>query len=147
MFWSAHLYYKRSTYQFYPGTGDTSDEIRNVHNEPLEPLWTRKSIANPRTQLERFYASHTGRNKMRHIVSNQLLPSVRCFKPDLILVSAGFDAAYRDVGNCRFLHRYLNGFDLRKTDYTWIMQELGRLASISCGATSSASSRVATADL
>ena len=133
MFWSAHLYYKRTTYQFYPGTGESSDVVHNIHNEAMDPLWTRKSIQNPRTQLEKFYKSRTGRNNMRHVVTNQLLPAARCFNPDLIIVSAGFDAAYRDVGNCRFLHRYLNGFDLRKSDYTWMMQELARIASISCG--------------
>lgn len=42
-----------------------------------------------------------GRVQYRQQVSHRLLPALRAAAPDLIIVSAGFDAGKRDVGNSR----------------------------------------------
>ena len=43
----------------------------------------------------------SGRLAYRQAIQIRLLPALRAFNPDLILISAGFDAAKGDVGNAR----------------------------------------------
>src|SRR4030095_10153615 len=64
-----------SIHQFpaYPGTGGKS--FANIHNYPIEPFATRSEILD---------------------VAKQSLEKLLTFKPDLLLVSAGFDAYARD---------------------------------------------------
>ena len=44
---------------------------------------------------------------------DRILPALRSFDPDLILLSAGFDAGKNDVGNARHTPRYQTGMDLQ----------------------------------
>ena len=51
------------------------------------------------------------------------MPAVHGFEPDLILVSAGFDAHQRDP---------LAQMELQDADYRWITEEICDLATDSC---------------
>ena len=84
-----------SVHQFpaYPGTGETSIG-RNCFNYPVWPNTSRKTY---RTKL------------------NQALDDLRNFRPDLIAVSAGFDAYARDP---------LAEGTLLAEDFHWLGQEL-----------------------
>ena len=60
----------------------------------------------------------------RRAWADVLLPAVDDFRPQLLLVSAGFDAHWRDP---------LAQLRLQAGDYTWISEELVALASRHCG--------------
>ena len=87
------------TYSFYPGTGAADCVEANVINAPLPPLWRlRPDQKAAQRNPER---ATVGRLALRRIVAQRLVPALRAFDPDLILVSAGFDGAAGDVGNTR----------------------------------------------
>jgi acetoin utilization deacetylase AcuC-like enzyme len=56
---------------------------------------------------------------IRDIVSRQWLPALRRFRPELILISAGFDAHREDD---------MGGLKLVEADYAWITDRLVELA-------------------
>jgi acetoin utilization deacetylase AcuC-like enzyme len=62
----------------------------------------------------------------RRIMTLQVLPRLAAFKPDLILVSAGFDAHIKDAINCGYV-------GLREEDYEWITTQLVKIANATCG--------------
>ena len=81
---------------------------------------------------ERFYNDHWGRNEFRRAVTQRMVPILRAFRPDLIIVSAGFDAANHDLGNSRILTNTMVGFDLECEDYYWVATQLARVADVCC---------------
>jgi acetoin utilization deacetylase AcuC-like enzyme len=84
----------------YPGTGDSSETgVGNIHNAPLPP--------------------DTGSEAFRHAWVTQLLPALDVFQPQLLLVSAGFDAHARDP---------LAQMGLVADDYAWLTRQLVALA-------------------
>lgn len=89
----------------YPGTG-TRDEIGdgNIVNAPLPP--------------------DAGSAPFRAAWSQRLLPAVDAFKPQLLLISAGFDAHRLDP---------LAQLQLEAADFAWITNELVALAKRHCG--------------
>ena len=97
-----------STHQFpnYPGTGTRQERGAhgNVVNVPISP--------------------GKGGDVFRAGVTEEILPALSAFKPDFILVSAGFDA-----------HRADPLADLRLTedDFAWATGELTKAASSLCG--------------
>ena len=69
----------------------------------------------------------------RQAIQNRLLPALRAFNPDLILISAGFDAAKGDVGNARHERgRERMGLDLEPEDYAWTTRKILEIADICC---------------
>ncbi len=94
-----------STFQhpYYPGVGaDTvSDHIVNV------PL-----------------AAGTDGAGFREAVESEWLPKLEAFAPELVLVSAGFDAHAEDQ---------LAGLRLVEEDYTWVTNEIKRVAAAHAG--------------
>ncbi|GAB4177929.1 MAG: histone deacetylase family protein [Wenzhouxiangellaceae bacterium] len=95
-----------SSHQFplYPGTGDPSrPSAGNVVNVGLPP--------------------GSGSDEFRLAWRDRLLPRLQAFRPDLLLVSAGFDAHWLDP---------LAGLRLKEEDYFWIGCELTRAAAWSC---------------
>lgn len=56
---------------------------------------------------------------------DKILPAVATFKPDLIILSAGFDAHKKDVLNNRFI-------GVTERDYYWLTQQLVSLANTVC---------------
>lgn len=65
---------------------------------------SRKSSTPTPVASPRYVA--TGRHAYRRAIQDRLLPALRAFDPDLILLSLGLDAAKGDVGNAR---HYLGG--------------------------------------
>jgi acetoin utilization deacetylase AcuC-like enzyme len=95
----------------YPGTGDADETgCGNIVNLPLAP--------------------GDGSKAFRHAWRTKGLPAIHSFEPDLLLVSAGFDAHARDP---------LAQLELEEADFRWITEEVcdiadecssGRLVSI-----------------
>ncbi len=84
----------------YPGTGASSEQgVGNIHNVPLPP--------------------HAGSNAFRAAWSEHLLPAIDAFAPQLLLVSAGFDAHRLDP---------LAQLDVEAADFGWITAQLRELA-------------------
>lgn len=84
----------------YPGTGDPETTVAgNVHNATLSAGATSDAF--------------------RDVWMSQLLPRLSSFKPQLVLVSAGFDGHHADP---------LAQLRLKDDDYFWIGQELRKVA-------------------
>jgi acetoin utilization deacetylase AcuC-like enzyme len=98
IFWNApHVLYA-STHQWplYPGTGASAETgAGNIVNAPLPPA----------------SSSFAFREACRDII----LPALDRFRPQLVMVSAGFDAHYLDP---------LANLNLDAADYEWITREL-----------------------
>ncbi len=95
-----------STHQMplYPGTGKENETgVGNIFNTPLR--------------------EDDGGEIFREAFSSRILPAVENFAPDLILVSAGFDAHYRDP---------LGGLKLVADDFDWATGKLMELATKFC---------------
>jgi acetoin utilization deacetylase AcuC-like enzyme len=96
-----------STHQMplYPGTGARHERgVGNIFNAPLPP--------------------HAGSAEFRKAVSDIILPALAAFRPELVLVSAGFDAHEADpLANLR----------LQTEDFAWITAELMQVARDHCG--------------
>ncbi len=108
MFWDdAELFYA-STHQmpFYPGTGAVEERgaAGNIVNVPL--------------------AAMAGSHEFRHGMSGTILPALRRFKPEFLMISAGFDAHADDP---------LAGLRLDEDDYAWATAELLGVARDVCG--------------
>ena len=96
-----------STHQaaFYPGTGAQSETgvADNIVNVPL-----------PRGCDSALFRAR---------VAAEILPALEYFDPELIIISAGFDAHYLDP---------LAGLNLKDDDFRWITDELVRIAEAGC---------------
>lgn len=74
-----------------------------------------------------------GRQGFRSAINQKLLPALRAFRPDLILVSAGFDGSKNDVGNSRHAQRGgQGGMDLISADFEWVASRLASVAALCC---------------
>ncbi|GBD44632.1 Histone deacetylase-like amidohydrolase [bacterium HR40] len=103
VFWSdPHTLYA-STHQWplYPGTG--RDHETGVAGNILN----------------RTFAPGTGSAKWRAVVEEDMLPAIDAFAPELMLISAGFDAHREDP---------LGGMRLVEEDFAWITERLAALA-------------------
>jgi acetoin utilization deacetylase AcuC-like enzyme len=89
----------------YPGTGRASETgvSHNIVNVPLPPG----------CDSELF----------RSRIEAGMLPAIRAFDPELIIISAGFDAHRLDP---------LAGLNLEDDDFQWITLELMRIAESTC---------------
>jgi acetoin utilization deacetylase AcuC-like enzyme len=84
----------------YPGTGSAEETgVGNVINAPLSP--------------------GDGSYEFRELWDGVLLPRLHAFKPQLVLISAGFDAHRNDP---------LSDIRLQTEDYTWITERLVDIA-------------------
>lgn len=102
---NANVFYA-SSHQMphYPGTGRPQDNgVGNIVNVPL-------------------HAGETGAS-VRKKYSNIIFPALRAFKPELILVSAGFDAHKTDP---------LAEIELVEDDYRWLTEEILAVANQCC---------------
>jgi acetoin utilization deacetylase AcuC-like enzyme len=89
----------------YPGTGDPRETgVGNILNTALKP--------------------NSAGAEMRLAYTERILPAVDDFAPDLLLVSAGFDADYRDP---------LAQLNWIPEDFAWITGKLMDLAGRRCG--------------
>ena len=65
-----------------------------------------------------------GRARFREAFETLILPRLRTFAPELLIISAGFDAHYRDP---------LANITLESADYQWVTQKLMEIADASAG--------------
>ena len=95
-----------STHQMplFPGTGAKSEEgVGNIFNAPL--------------------SADSGGDLFREAFKERILPAVADFQPDLILISAGFDAHYRDP---------LAQINLVEDDFSWATARIMELSQRYC---------------
>ncbi|MDG4880525.1 MULTISPECIES: histone deacetylase family protein [unclassified Mesorhizobium] len=98
IFWDDPSVLYCSTHQMplYPGSGAKSETgAGNIVNAPLAPS--------------------TGSDTFRDAFLSRVLPSIDAFKPDLIIISAGFDAHHRDP---------LAEINLTEDDFDWATGQL-----------------------
>jgi acetoin utilization deacetylase AcuC-like enzyme len=96
-----------STHQFplYPGTGAREERgVGNIVNAPLRP--------------------NAGSAEFRAAMSDTILPALEAFGPDLIMISAGFDAHRADP---------LAQLNLVEADFAWATERLAEVAARHCG--------------
>ena len=102
IFWSDKNLYFASTHQMplYPGTGALNETgVGNVWNAPLRP--------------------GDGGDPFKEAFQSRILPSLRNFGPDLVLISAGFDAHQDDpLANLRLL----------EPDFAWATSQIAEIA-------------------
>jgi acetoin utilization deacetylase AcuC-like enzyme len=97
----ASLFYA-STHQFplYPGTGAARETgVGNIVNVPLPPM--------------------AGSRQFQLAFSREILPALDVFRPEMVLISAGFDAHRSDP---------LAQLLLDESDYTWVTEQLVEVA-------------------
>ena len=103
IFWNDATVMYCSTHQMplYPGTGAVSERgsKNTIVNAPLSP--------------------GDGGDEFRDAMGTVILPRLDGFAPDLIIISAGFDAHMRDP---------LANLNLLEPDYTWVTQKLMEVA-------------------
>jgi acetoin utilization deacetylase AcuC-like enzyme len=94
------FYASTHQYPLYPGTGAASETgVGNIVNVPLRPM--------------------SGSGQFRLGMTQRILPALDAFRPDLVLVSAGFDAHKNDP---------LAQLLLEEGDYTWVTEKLLEIA-------------------
>jgi acetoin utilization deacetylase AcuC-like enzyme len=96
-----------STHQMplFPGTGAASETgAGNICNVPL--------------------AARSGREEMQGAYVGRVLPALEEFRPDFLLISAGFDADFRDP---------LAQLNWRPEDFAWVTLKLREVADRCCG--------------
>lgn len=86
----------------------------------------RTHLLSPSPNYPPHYMMGVGRLAYRRAIQHRLLPALRAFNPDLIIMSTGFDAARGDVGNAR---HFVNGteamgLDLEPEDYAWTSRKV-----------------------
>ena len=108
IFWADKTVMYCSTHQMplFPGTGARGErgEHDNIVNAPLAP--------------------EDGGAKFRAAFENVILPQLTKFSPELIIISAGFDAHYRDP---------LASLNLKAEDFGWVTRKLMELADRTAG--------------
>ena len=108
IFWADKSVMYCSSHQMplFPGTGATGE--RGDHN----------------TVVNAPLASEDGSDKFRAAFDELILPRLRAFEPELIVISAGFDAHYRDP---------LASLNVQTEDFAWLTRQLMDVAEASCG--------------
>jgi acetoin utilization deacetylase AcuC-like enzyme len=105
-FWTERNLFYGSTHEMplFPGTGAANETgVGNIFNAPLK--------------------AGDGSVAFRAAMTERILPALDAFHPDLILVSAGFDAHDGDpLGHIR----------LHEADFTWITKQLMEIADKHC---------------
>ena len=108
IFWSDASVMYCSTHEMplYPGTGARSErgDFDNIVNAPLR--------------------SGDGGPKLKAAFEETILPRLKAFAPDIIIISAGFDAHMRDP---------LASLNMLEPDFAWATQKLMEVADHSAG--------------
>jgi len=108
MFWNDENLFFGSSHQspFYPGSGSAAERgvAGNIVNAPL--------------------AAYSGSREFREAWEGIILPALDEFRPEFLLISAGFDAHEDDP---------LAALRLHEEDYVWITRRLLKIADDHCG--------------
>jgi acetoin utilization deacetylase AcuC-like enzyme len=98
------LYASTHQMSLFPGTGAVNESgVGNIFNSPL--------------------ASGDGGAELREAFDDRILPALNAFRPELIIVSAGFDAHERDP---------LGSLQMTADDFAWVTRELMKSAETNC---------------
>ena len=102
----------------------TNEKNKDAKDSDATSISSTSTVQNTRTPSQ--YLMGTGRLAYRRAIQHRLLPALRAFNPDLILISAGFDAAKDDVGNAKHLEdgTVQMGIDLEPEDYAWTTRKV-----------------------
>jgi len=100
------LYASTRQYPYYPGTGSVREHgpYNNIVNAPL--------------------ASGAGSAEFRAAFEEAIIPALDRFRPELLMISAGFDAHRRDP---------LASLELDEDDFAWATEALAGVARRHCG--------------
>ncbi len=107
IYWNDKDLFFASSHQMplYPGTGALGEEgVGNIFNAPLK--------------------SGDDGERFREAFESRILPALGSFSPDLVLISAGFDAHAADP---------LAGLRLKEKDFQWVTGKLADIADIQAG--------------
>lgn len=106
IFWHDRDMYYGSTHEMplFPGTGAVSERgVGNIHNAPLR--------------------ARDGGEQFREAVESRILPALHDFGPDILIISAGFDAHQADpLANLRLV----------EADFLWATEKLAAMAKRHC---------------
>jgi acetoin utilization deacetylase AcuC-like enzyme len=106
IFWHDKDMYYGSTHEMplFPGTGAVGERgVGNIHNAPLR--------------------ARDGGEQFREAVESRILPALHDFGPDILIVSAGFDAHQADpLANLRLV----------EADFLWATEKLAAMAKRHC---------------
>lgn len=98
------FYISSHQWPLFPGTGAAEDQVPSrVFNLPLP--------------------AGTGSQKFRAVYQAEIFPALEDFKPDLLMISAGFDAHRDDP---------LAQMELTEDDFEWVTAELCKIADRHC---------------
>ncbi|MDE2383616.1 MAG: histone deacetylase family protein [Alphaproteobacteria bacterium] len=106
IFWSDENLFYGSTHQMplYPGTGSRSETgVGNIFNAPLK--------------------AGDGGPAFKAAMQDIILPALNLFEPELLIISAGFDAHVRDP---------LGSLELVEEDFAWATLQLMEIANTHC---------------
>ena len=98
--------------------GDASILFCSSFEHPLYPGGYRPNVENQRVNVP--LPSATGSAEFRAAITDAWLPALESFSPEMIIVSAGFDAHAHDP---------LANLQLQDEDYVWITQQIIDIAS------------------
>jgi hypothetical protein len=72
--------------------------------------------------------------EFRRQIEAKLVPLLRSFGPDLVLISAGFDAGAGDIGCSKLVDGRVagHGADLLPQDFAWITTQICKVADVCC---------------
>eukprot|EP00526_Cylindrotheca_closterium_P002104 CAMPEP_0113658460 /NCGR_PEP_ID=MMETSP0017_2-20120614/31730_1 /TAXON_ID=2856 /ORGANISM="Cylindrotheca closterium" /LENGTH=1113 /DNA_ID=CAMNT_0000572733 /DNA_START=65 /DNA_END=3407 /DNA_ORIENTATION=- /assembly_acc=CAM_ASM_000147 len=130
---ASHSTRTRTRTKRYSDDGDSSENGTPKASD-VETENSRGSGSVPSTPTSAVPNSNSGRHAYRKAIQNRLLPALRAFNPDLILISTGFDACKGDVGNAKheFGGKEKMGIDLEPEDYAWTTRKILEIADICC---------------
>jgi acetoin utilization deacetylase AcuC-like enzyme len=93
----------------------------STHQMPLFPGTGRQSERGDHDTIVNVpLAAGAGGPELRNAFEATILPRLSAFSPELVVISAGFDAHYRDP---------LGGLKLEASDFAWVTQRLTDFAS------------------
>ncbi|RYG65355.1 hypothetical protein EON64_12090, partial [archaeon] len=104
------------------GVEESNNRILNIPLTPIPPKISEGTVGDGSAALKRGKAKKLeeliaqASKEFRTKVSAQLIPRLQSFRPDLVFISAGFDAHYDDA------YYYLGEEDIH-----WVTSELGRI--------------------
>jgi acetoin utilization deacetylase AcuC-like enzyme len=105
---------------------DSDNGNEGGHSAPASPV--------PPSTLGLSPSYLSGRMAYRDAIKRRLLPALRAFNPDLILISMGLDAAKGDVGSARHERggKERVGIDLEPEDFAWTTRKVCEVADLCC---------------
>lgn len=128
----------KSKFQTSTSSGNDTENSSSKEDEILKDKQSSSLLRSPLISSNQEILSPflygTGREGYRRSIEQRLLPALRAFNPDLILLSVGFDACRGDVGNARHYKngRKIQGIDLEPEDYAWTTEKIMEVADICC---------------